>query len=299
MKCSKCCNDDQDVEEDECKGKLGSQSSMICSFHSSVNRCNIKSTPKFVPQSTNESSQSSAPTMSLSSHTVTTGANASEGYRLKNITQHRVHGQFASKSNDRDDSYTSIRVTAVAVPVLLIVVVRCLLYWFCKSRPPKHSSVNPDGGTYKNRRTEVRYHYNSGSVQVELSKPLLESDGKACTSSCQNADKLVIKSDSKPLRDLLNSSEQEEICELLDAPICGKLPYEAIARCYGASHTKIKARFQEGKSEAVIAWLVAEKPELTVGEFFTVVKEKARRTDAADKLKAFDAKATKESTDAA
>lgn len=300
LKCSKCCNDDQDVEEDECKGKLGSQSSMICSFHSSVNRCSIKSTPKFVPQSTNESSQSSAPTMSLSSHTVTTGANASEGYRLKNITQPRVHGQFASKSNDHDDSYTLIIVTAVVlvlVLVLLIVVGMCLL-WFCKSRPPKHSSVNPDGlGTCKKKRTEV--HYNCGSVQVELSKPLLESDGKACTSSCQNAEKLVIKSDSKPLRDLLNSSEQEEICELLDAPICGKLPYEAIARWYGASHTRIKARFQDGKSEAVITWLVAEKPELTVGEFATVVKEKGRRTDAADKLKAFDAKATKESTDAA
>ncbi|PFX19991.1 Tumor necrosis factor receptor superfamily member 19 [Stylophora pistillata] len=102
--------------------------------------------------------------------------------------------------------------------------------------------------------------------------------------------------DSKPLRDLLNSSELEEICELLDAPVCGKLPYEAISRWYGASHTRIKPRFQEGKSEAVIAWLVAEKPELTVGEFATVVKDKARRTDAADKLKAFDAKATIELT---
>ncbi|PFX20003.1 hypothetical protein AWC38_SpisGene15574 [Stylophora pistillata] len=191
-----------------------------------------------------------------------------------------------------EDEFTAV----VLVLVLLFVVGMCLL-WFCKLRPPKHSSVNPDGGTYKKRRTEV--HYNSGSVPVELSKPHLESDGKACTSSCQNADKLVITSDSKPLRDLLNSSEQEEICELLDAPVCGKLPYEAIARWYGATHSTIKARIQEGKSEAVIEWLVAEMPELTVGEFTTVVKEKARRTDAADKLKAFDAKATKESIDAA
>ncbi|PFX20797.1 hypothetical protein AWC38_SpisGene14713 [Stylophora pistillata] len=142
-----------------------------------------------------------------------------------------------------EDEFTAV----VLVLVLLFVVGMCLL-WFCKLRPPKHSSVNPD---------------------------------------------------SKPLRDLLNSSEQEEICELLDAPVCGKLPYEAIARWYGATHNKIKARLQEGKSEAVIEWLVAERPELTVGEFATVVKEKARRTDAADKLKAFDAKATKESIDAA
>lgn len=42
--CAKCCQDEQDVEENECKEKLGTGSNMICSFHSSVNRCD-KSTP--------------------------------------------------------------------------------------------------------------------------------------------------------------------------------------------------------------------------------------------------------------
>ena len=37
--CSKCCGDDQDVIEEECKSKMGAVSNMICSFQSSVNRC--------------------------------------------------------------------------------------------------------------------------------------------------------------------------------------------------------------------------------------------------------------------
>ncbi|XP_020604549.1 uncharacterized protein LOC110043442 isoform X1 [Orbicella faveolata] len=42
--CAKCCQDKQDVVENECKEKLGTGSNMICSFHSSINRCD-KSTP--------------------------------------------------------------------------------------------------------------------------------------------------------------------------------------------------------------------------------------------------------------
>jgi len=37
--CTKCCYDEQDVVENECKEKLGTGSNMICSFHSSINRC--------------------------------------------------------------------------------------------------------------------------------------------------------------------------------------------------------------------------------------------------------------------
>lgn len=39
LPCLKCCGDDQDVVENECKGKLGAGSNMICSFDSSINRC--------------------------------------------------------------------------------------------------------------------------------------------------------------------------------------------------------------------------------------------------------------------
>ena len=41
--CVKCCQDEKDVVENECKEKLGTGSNMICS-HSSINRCD-KSTP--------------------------------------------------------------------------------------------------------------------------------------------------------------------------------------------------------------------------------------------------------------
>ena len=107
----------------------------------------------------------------------------------------------------------------------------------------------------------------------------------------------ICVSDSKPIGSLLDSRELETVCELLDTPIGGKLSYETIARFYGASYFKIKAKFQDGKSEAVIAWLASERPELTVREFANVVEEEAGRTDAANLLKAFDAKVTIKSTD--
>lgn len=297
LKCSKCCNDDQDVVESECIEKLGSQSSMICSFHSSVNRCNIKSTPKFVPQVTTESSQSSAAT--TSSHIVTvalTNTSADVGDRLENITHSGVGSWFASKNKDCNDSCISIIATVVLLLLVIITIIVSGIYltWFCKSRSPTHSCVDPDGGTHKTKSTKV--HYNSGLAAVELCEPLLEGDGKLRTSACHNAEQLV-KSDSKPIGSLLDSSELETICELLDTPIGEKLAYEIIARFYGANYFKIKARFQDQKSKAVIEWLATERPELAVWEFANVVRREAGRTDVANRLKAFDAKATKELTD--
>ena len=140
LKCSKCCNNDRDVVESECIEKLGSQSSMICSFHSSVNRCNIESSPRFVPQSTTESSQSSAAT--TSSHIVAvalTNTSANVGYRLENITHSGVYSRFASKSKDCNDYCKSITVTGV---VLFLVIVGGI-YLFCKLRSPTHSRVDP------------------------------------------------------------------------------------------------------------------------------------------------------------
>ena len=149
LRCSKCCNDDRDVVESECIEKLGSQSSMICSFHSSVNRCNIKSTPTFGPQSTTESSQSSAAT--TSSHIVSvalTNTSANVGYRLENITH---SGRFASKSKDCNDSCKSITVTVV----ILFLVGGIYLTRFCKLRSPMHSCVDP--GNSQSRILHVVY----------------------------------------------------------------------------------------------------------------------------------------------
>ena len=154
LKCSKCCNDDRDVVESECIEKLGSQSSMICSFHSSVNRCNIKSTPKFVPQVTTESSQSSAAT--TSSHIVTvalTNTSADVGYRLENITHSGVGSWFSSKNKDCNNSCISIAATVVLL--LLVIGSGIYLTCFCKSRSPMHSCVDP--GNSQSRILHVVY----------------------------------------------------------------------------------------------------------------------------------------------
>lgn len=50
--CAKCCHDEQDVVENECKEKLGARSNMICSFDSSVNRCDKSTSFPQEPTST-------------------------------------------------------------------------------------------------------------------------------------------------------------------------------------------------------------------------------------------------------
>ncbi len=72
--CSKCCQDDQDVVADECKQKMGAGSNMVCSFDSSVNRCD-QSTPSPEPttitnQGTTTNDASSPSQGSKHQHTV-------------------------------------------------------------------------------------------------------------------------------------------------------------------------------------------------------------------------------------
>ena len=148
LRCSKCCNDDRDVVESECIEKLGSQASMICSFHSSVNRCNIKSTPKFVPQSTN-SSQSSA--LTTSNHTVVafTKTSANMDNILTNTIHSVVRSRFASGKEDQNYSYTLITITLVTVVVGLLMVGLALTVsgicpiFLCNLRSLTHGRVDP------------------------------------------------------------------------------------------------------------------------------------------------------------
>ena len=128
--------------ESECIEKLGSQSSIICSVHSSFQRCNIKSTPKFVSHSTTESSQSSAPTTSSHIATVAfSNTSANVVYRLGNITHSGIRGRFASRIKDQNDSYITITVTVVLL-VVVIIVTGIYLTWFCKLRSPTYSRVD-------------------------------------------------------------------------------------------------------------------------------------------------------------
>ena len=52
MSCSKCCGENKDVVENECKQKLGTASNMICSFLSSANRCDSTTTAASAQETT-------------------------------------------------------------------------------------------------------------------------------------------------------------------------------------------------------------------------------------------------------
>ena len=92
--CTKCCNDELDVVENECKEKLGSRSNMICSFHSSINRC-VKSTafpqePTItMDQSTITDDYTSPSQGSKHEHTVSTAAQPSYHFSQTKATKHR------------------------------------------------------------------------------------------------------------------------------------------------------------------------------------------------------------------
>lgn len=56
LPCSRCCGDAKDVVENECQEKLGAGSDMICSFSSSVNRCEKSTPPSQKPNTTKNQS---------------------------------------------------------------------------------------------------------------------------------------------------------------------------------------------------------------------------------------------------
>lgn len=104
--------------------------------------------------------------------------------------------------------------------------------------------------------------------------------------------------DSKLLSSLLRyESDLETISECLDTTgIQEAGHYRAVALYYDLSRYKISSALEkdnEGPSRALIKWLAAAKPELTVREFVTVVRKKAKRNDVADLLEIYDADVTK------
>lgn len=100
--CSRCCGDDEDVVEDECKKKLGSASNRICSFHSSVNRCE--------PQDPTYSSATPS-----------------------NVTPHSP----PHNRNDLPNSQTGSVAVAVGVSfgaIILVLAVGCVVYCLCRRK---------------------------------------------------------------------------------------------------------------------------------------------------------------------
>ena len=105
---------------------------------------------------------------------------------------------------------------------------------------------------------------------------------------------LLLLIDSKPLSSLLErESDLLKICHCLDAPMAGVGHYRAVALYYGCNHYQIVSVFEKhwgGPSRALIEFLQAQKPELTVAEFASVVGKEADRNDVDKLLKEYDLK---------
>ena len=83
----------------------------------------------------------------------------------------------------------------------------------------------------------------------------------------------------------------QKICECLDTPTPGVGHYRAVALYYGSNHYQIVSVFEKqcgGPSRAIMEWLAADKPEITVSEFVAVAREEAKRNDVAKLLEAYD-----------
>ena len=83
----------------------------------------------------------------------------------------------------------------------------------------------------------------------------------------------------------------EKIFQHLDTRRKGAGHYEAIANCFGFDLSEIRSRFEKsvsGPSRAMVEAIVISHPEITVEIFAKVVEEKARRSDVADLLRAYD-----------
>ena len=100
--------------ENECKQKLGTGSNMICSFHSSINRCD-KSTP-FPPEPTTTTDQSTitndyrSPNQgSESEHTAPTTAQPSHHFTQRKTAKHQ-------------DLLFSVIISVALISALLIII---------------------------------------------------------------------------------------------------------------------------------------------------------------------------------
>lgn len=121
--CSRCCGDDEDVVEDECKKKLGSASNRICSFHSSVNRC--------------ETTTMSVQHISMAVGKDPTYSSATPSNVTPDSPPHN--------RNDLPNSQTGSVAVAVGVSfgaIILVLAVGCAIYWLCRRKRWRFSCYN-------------------------------------------------------------------------------------------------------------------------------------------------------------
>ncbi|KAJ7327376.1 hypothetical protein OS493_027066 [Desmophyllum pertusum] len=164
-----------------------------------------------------------------------------------------------------------INVVAIGIGIItaIAVLVLCcyLTYRRCKGQPEEPQS-HMDSITLENQTT----HSSQDTLSFD-------------------------KSDSKLLCSLLQheSDDVRKIYDRLDTKMPGHGHYRAVALYHGLDHYQIASgldKNNDGPSRALIEWLAAEKPELTVKEFVTVVRRETKRNDVANLLEAYDANYT-------
>ena len=87
-----------------------------------------------------------------------------------------------------------------------------------------------------------------------------------------------------------DASSLQKISECLDTALPGIRNYREVAQNYGLDYYRVSSVLEKnhrGPTTALIEWLAATRPELTVQEFAAVVREKAEREDVATKLEAY------------
>ena len=118
MACSKCCGDEHDVEEDECKEKLGVGSNMICSFDSSFNRCDKSTAHPHKPTTAANKGTGAV------NHTYTNPSQSSDALPMGPTVQ-----------GTKDQRKEQDLLSAVGIPVVILsLLVGAGCFYFYKTR---------------------------------------------------------------------------------------------------------------------------------------------------------------------
>ena len=143
--CSKCCRDGRDVVEEECKKKLGAASNTICSFYSSVNRCDTTTTTTTTKVASHESTSTSA----IDTSTYSSGLTSSPSSVTLLPTIFTTDSQGVPHPSERKGSPNSLTVS-VTVPVvifgLLLVTVGCATYFLYSRQRCSYLQRHRSGG---------------------------------------------------------------------------------------------------------------------------------------------------------
>ena len=155
--CSRCCGDDQDVVEDECKGKLGAGSNMICSFYSSVNRCEKSTTSPQTPTTIIN------PTTAANNHT-----SASQDSKREHTVPPTTQNTGSLHLSQRKDQGL---LAAVSISVgILVLLVCCGCFYFFKKRQDDTSfgcNRDAESGSHDSV-TEAHYSVNKKANEGNL-----------------------------------------------------------------------------------------------------------------------------------